>query len=142
MLNRTDVSNLELFWTIPAIVAFLVTMAAIFWVGTVFHSLRTQILLEPSRYRAWGPRWNFLVFLGTSLIFFALGWAGYAILGLVAMTTPPNPNPENREAATMLAYILIGMEGAHALAQVFLVGGLFALAGLWNFPFEFWKLRK
>lgn len=132
--TSSNISSLELYWTIPAILAFLCTLGAMVWVLVMLRTLMYKIRQSPALYRAWGPRWNFLLFLASSLLFFALGWLGYAGIGFVAMATPPSVTPENQQAASIFAYILIAMEITHAIAQALLVGGLLALAGKWSIP--------
>lgn len=138
--NPAYVSGIELAWTIPAILAFVLTLISLIWVFRVFAALRGRIKGEPLLYRAWGPRWNFLLLLGCSLGFFGLGWLGYMAIGVVAMLTPPPPQTTPAsQTGWWLAMILIGMEVTHALAQGLLIAGLWSLAGTLPGSRRFWR---
>lgn len=128
-LDWANASEQELWWSIPAALAFLVTLFMAGWAWRSFAVIRAGVRNEPARYRAWGPRWNFSLLLLAALLCFGLGWLGYLAVGVLAMLTPPPVSPTNQTAAAWLAWLLIGMEVTHALAQGLLWAALRALAG-------------
>lgn len=128
-LDWANVSGVELWWTLPAVAAFVATLFMAVWAWRSFSAIQARVKLEPMRYRAWGPRWNFSLLLLGSMVCFGLGWLGYAGIGAIAMLTPPPVSPSNQTAASWLAWLLIGMEVTHALAQGLLWSALRALAG-------------
>jgi len=128
-IDHSDASYIELAWTIPAVIAFIVTILMIVWVWSSFGALRSKIKQSPDLYRAWGPRWNFVLLLLGSLGCFGVSWLGYTLIGVLAMTTPPPYRDEVQEASDLFAWMLIGMEGVQATAQLLLWAAFRALAG-------------
>jgi hypothetical protein len=133
-LDWANASNVELSWSVPAVIAFLVTLLMIVWTWRSFAAIRSGVQRFPAVYRSWGPRWNFSLLLLGAMICFGIGWLGYLGVGVVAMMTPPPVAEANQEAAAWLAWLLIGMEATHAIAQVLLWAALRSLAGELLFP--------
>lgn len=119
-LDWANVGAQELGWTIPAVLAGLITIGMTIWVWRSFAAIRAAIRAEPDRYQAWGPRWNFSLFLLVALSCFGLGWLGYAAIGALAMMTPPPQTEASQDISEWFAWLLVSMEAVHALAQGFL----------------------
>lgn len=128
-LDWSNASAQEIAWSIPAVLAFCVTLVMIVWAWRAFEAIREGVRTSPDIYRSWGPRWNFSLLLIGALFFFAVGWLGYVLVGMVAMLVPPPISDVSREASKALGWLLICMETAHALAQALLWAALSALAG-------------
>lgn len=127
-LDGQNISVLEVWWTVPAALAFLGTLAMSAWAWDSFAAIRAKITAAPDRYRSWGPRWKFSLFLLGSMVCFAVGWLGYGAVGVLAMLTPPPQAEVNRTASEWFAWLLICMEIAHAVAQGLLWAALRSLA--------------
>jgi hypothetical protein len=128
-LDWNNASAQEIAWSVPAALAFCVTLVMIVWAVRAFAAIRKGVREAPEVYRSWGPRWNFSLLLIGAMVFFGIGWLGYVAVGMVAMLVPPPISDVSREASTALGWLLIGMETAHALAQALLWAALSALAG-------------
>lgn len=126
--DRSNISGPELWWSIPALLAFVITLLMIGWTWRSFGAIRSGVRRFPKRYRAWGPRWNFALLMLAALICFGVGWLGYFAIGVVAMLVPPPLNQANQTASTWLAWLLIGMEIMHACAQGLLWAAMRSLA--------------
>jgi hypothetical protein len=128
-LDWNNASAQEIAWSVPALMALVVTLVIIGWAVSRFAALREGIRRHPETYRSWGPRWNFLLRLIGAMVFFGIGWLGYFLVGMVAMLVPPPISDVSREASQALGWLLIGMEVAHAIAQALVWAALSALAG-------------
>jgi hypothetical protein len=129
LLESQNISMQELAWTIPAIVAFLAAMILLKRLVAARRALLYGIRLHPDLYRVGGPRWRFLTLMIWTVVAFGVGWLGFVAIGFVAMDTPPPIRPENQEAVDIFAWVLIGMEIAHATAMTLLWIALRSLAG-------------
>lgn len=123
------VAATELWWSIPAALAFAATLIMGGWAWRSFAAIRSGVRRSPGRYRAWGPRWNFSLLLLLAIVCFGIGWLGYCAVGVLAMLTPPPVSDANRAASEWFAWLLIGMEITHACAQGLLWAALRSLAG-------------
>lgn len=128
-LEWSNVSDLELWWATPACLVFVVTLFAIRWAWTSFDAIRAKVKAEPSLYRAWGPRWNFTLWLLLAMVAFAVAWATGIGLSIIAMMTPPPLAQANRTAATWFAWLFIFRDIVLALAEMAIWSALRSLAG-------------
>lgn len=128
-LSWENISNLELWWTTPAVVAFIVTLFAIRWAWKAFETIRAGVRAEPALYHAWGPRWKFTFWLLVTMLAFAVAWVVGMGLSIVAMSTPPPIAQANRTAANWFAWLFIFRDTMFALAEVGVWAALRSLAG-------------
>lgn len=109
-------SLLEISWTVIAIGAFILTAWAVTDDLLDFGAVRRAVRIKLAT--AWGPRWWIaLGFLGSDGLY-AAAWLGFAVIGVLAMTLPPAPNPQREAASEQTGWILVGMELVLALSQV------------------------
>lgn len=127
-LEWANVSTEEIAWTLPALLAFSISLGMFGWVWSRLVLIERRIREKPLLYRRYGPRWNFLVLLVGAMLCFTVGWLGYVAVGILAMMTPPPVTVENQESALWFAALFIGMEMIHAGAQGFLWAAVRALA--------------
>jgi cytochrome b561 len=134
-----NMASRELVWAGMALIAFVVTILLIARILRSLQALNARIKAEPKKYRAWGPRWNFLFFLLLAMIFFGIGWLGYLGIGFLALMTPPPLREINQDASDWFAWFLIGMEMSHAVAQGLLWVTLWSLS---NEQVRFWRRER
>lgn len=109
-------SLLEISWTVIAIIGFGLSAWAVTDDLLDFRAVRRAVLLKMAM--AWGPRWWIaLGFLGSDSLYSA-AWLGFAVIGVLAMTLPPAPNPQREAASEVSGWVLVGMEIVLALSQV------------------------
>ena len=108
-------SSLEVVWSFVAVCGFVFSLM---FLGLVYRSVEAVehwILLQ--RARRWGPRHRFaLIFFGSILIL-TLVWAGFIILGIVALKNPPSPLPDNQQASETAGWLLTLMESGLLLFE-------------------------
>lgn len=101
-------SALEISWTGIAILGFLFSS----W-GTWDSWLDFMAILGAIRVRKavmYGPRWWIAMgFLGSDALF-GLTWAGFILIGILAMTVPPAPNPQREWVSEVTGWVLVALE--------------------------------
>lgn len=123
-----NVSELELWWTTPSVLAFFITLILVVWSYRTFQAIRDKIEKEPVKYRSWGPRWNFTLLLFLAMLVFLLAWPIGIGIGVVAMLTPPPVVEANRTAANWFAILFIFRDICFVSAQGLIWAALRALA--------------
>lgn len=110
-------SPIEITWTIIAAVGVLLTGWMILDAWLDFRAVKSAI--RGGFARAYGARWWIALgsLVGNGLTLFV--WAGFLLVGVIAMQFPPPPPSPNQAASNMWAgWVLIGMEALLAAIQV------------------------
>lgn len=111
-----EASWLERTWTMIAIVGLAFSLWAIWDDWLDLRAVRLAIRLH--RAVTWGPRWWVAAgFLGSDGLF-CLAWLGFASIGVLAMTLPPSPVPQREKVSEISGWVLVAMEIALALIEV------------------------
>lgn len=101
-------SALEIAWSFVAACGFVFSLV---FLGLVYRSVEAvEHWIVLNRARRWGPRHRFaLIFFG-SILLLSLVWAGFVLLGLVALSVPSPALPANQEANETAGWLLTFME--------------------------------
>lgn len=113
----SNASPLELSWSAIAAVGVLLTGWMIFDAYLDYRAVKQAVQGGYARSR--GARWWIAVgaLVGNSMTVFV--WAGFLLVGLIAMQYPPPPPSPDQTVSNMWAgWVLIGMEALLAAIQV------------------------
>jgi hypothetical protein len=112
-------SPLELTWSIIALIGVILTGWMILDSWLDFRAVQRAI--RGGYAKARGARWWIATgaLIGNSLTAFV--WAGFLLVGLIAMQYPPPPPNTDQTVSNMAAgWVLIGMEAVLAATQVWM----------------------
>lgn len=110
-------SAVEQAWTAIAVAGLIFSawLASDGWLDLA--AVRAAVNADPPRARSWGPRWWVALSAVIANGLLCLVWLGFASIGAVAMSLPPNPLAAQTTAVTATGWVLIAMEAILAFVQ-------------------------
>jgi hypothetical protein len=104
-------SPLEISWTVVACLGLLFSGWLALDGYRDLSAVLAAIRAVPPKARRWGPRWYVALSALVANAAFCLVWAGFIVIGLIAMRfPPPAPNPGQSVSNMWAGWVLLGME--------------------------------
>lgn len=111
-------SPLEISWTVVAVIGLMFSGWLALDGYRDLSAVLAAIRAVPPRARRWGPRWYVALSALVANAALCLVWAGFIVIGLIAMRFPPPPPNQVQSVSNIWAgWVLLGMEALLAGVQ-------------------------